>query len=85
MPQVKLIEVLGPGCSRCQKAYSVVRRVVEEAGLDTEVRKDESVDRMVELGILATPAVVADGVVKMAGQVPTVDLVRLVLGIEDRS
>lgn len=83
MPKIELIEILGPGCPRCQQTYRVVQQVVEEAGIDAEVRKDESIDRMVQLGVLATPAIVADGEIKIAGQVPKAALVRLVLGLDE--
>ncbi len=55
MSEIKEIEILGPGCPRCQQAHRVVQHVVEEAGLDVEVRKEEGIDRMIELGVLATP------------------------------
>ena len=54
---VQAIEVLGPGCPRCYETHRVVRHVVEEAKLGCLVL--ESVDRMIELGVLRTPAVAA--------------------------
>lgn len=82
MSKIELVEVLGPGCPRCEQAHRVVRHVVDEAGLDTEVRKVDDIDRMIELGILATPAIVVDGQVKVAGQVPKTAMVRQLLGLE---
>jgi len=76
------IEILGPGCPRCQQTHRVVQHVVEQAGLDVEIRKVESMDRMIELGVLATPAVVVDGELKLAGQIPRAEMVRKLLGIE---
>ncbi len=81
MSDIKVIEILGPGCPRCQRTWRVVQEVVEQAHLDVEVRKVEDVDRMVELGVLATPAIVVDGELKVAGQVPRAELVRRLLGI----
>ncbi len=81
MPTRKVIEILGPGCPRCQQTYRVVQQVVEQVGLDVEIRKVESVERMIELGVLATPAVVVDGELKSAGQIPKPELVRKFLGI----
>jgi small redox-active disulfide protein 2 len=75
------IEVLGPGCARCVKAHQVVEQVVRESGLDVEVVKEESFDRMLELGVVATPAVVVDGVVKLAGKVPEPAAIRELLGV----
>jgi len=75
------IEVLGPGCARCQEVLRIVRQVVEESGLTCEVVKVDSYPRMMELGIMATPGIAVDGKLVMAGRVPKADEVRRVLGV----
>ena len=75
------IEVLGPGCARCQETYRVVRHVVETAGLACEVVKVESYQRMAQLGVMATPAIAIDGGVVLSGRIPKADEVRELLGI----
>lgn len=77
----KVIEVLGPGCARCFETHRVVQHVVDEAKLDAEVRKVDSIDRMVELGVLSTPALVVDGNVVLSGRIPKADEVRRLLGL----
>ena len=78
---VSVIEVLGPGCPRCHETHRVVRHVVDEAKLDCVVRKEESVERMIELGVLKTPAVVVDGEVVLSGRIPSSADVRRLLGL----
>ena len=78
---VRRIEVLGPGCSRCQETYRVVRDVAECAGLTCEIVKVESYQRMAELGIVATPAIAIDGGVVLSGRVPRAEEVRQLLGV----
>jgi small redox-active disulfide protein 2 len=78
---VHVIEVLGPGCARCHETHRVVRHVVEEARLDCQVQKSESTDRMVELGILKTPAVAFDGRVVLSGRIPKSEEVKQLLGL----
>ena len=78
---VKRIEVLGPGCSRCQETYRVVRQVVETAGLACEVIKVESYQRIAELGIMRTPAIAVDGDVVLSVRVPRAEEVRTLLGL----
>ena len=78
---VKVIEVLGPGCARCHETHRVVRHVVDEAKLDCRVEKNESIDRMVDLGLLRTPAIAVDGRVVHQGSVPKADDVRRLLGL----
>jgi small redox-active disulfide protein 2 len=78
---VRRIEVLGPGCSRCQETYRVVRDVAEGAGLTCEIVKVESYQRMAELGIVATPAIAIDGGVVLSGRIPRAEEVRQLLGV----
>jgi small redox-active disulfide protein 2 len=78
---VKVVEILGPGCPRCYETHRVVRHVVEQAGLQCVVQKNESIDRMVELGLLRTPAIALDGRVVHQGSVPKSEEVRRLLGL----
>jgi small redox-active disulfide protein 2 len=78
---VSVIEVLGPGCPRCHETHRVVRHVVEQAKLGCLVQKSESVDRMVELGVLKTPAVAFDGHVVVSGRIPSSEEVRKLLSV----
>ena len=73
------IEVLGPGCSRCKETYRVVQHVVEADGLPFAVVKNESIERMVELGLLATPGVAVDGKVVVSGRIPKAEELRVIL------
>ena len=75
----KKIEILGPGCSRCKETYRVVQQAVEADHLDVDVEKVESIERMVELGLMATPGVVIDGKVVIYGRIPKVDEIRKLL------
>lgn len=77
----KLIEVLGPGCPRCKATFEVVQKVVADAGVPWQVSKNESINRMVELGLMASPGVVVNGKVVLFGRVPKAEEVKKLLGI----
>ena len=79
--RVSVIEVLGPGCSRCFETLRVVRHVVDQARLECHVQKDESFERMAALGVMRTPAVVFDGRVVLSGRIPKAEEVRRLLGL----
>lgn len=79
--KVSVIEVLGPGCPRCHETHRVVRHVVDEAKIQCTVKKTESIDRMVELGVIKTPAIAFDGQVVLSGRIPTSEEVRQLLGL----
>jgi len=78
---MRKIEVLGPGCKRCGETYRVVRHVVEQAGIDVEVVKDESMQRMMAFDLLSTPGIVIDGKLVLSGYVPKAEEVRELLGV----
>ena len=65
------IRILGPGCFRCQALYENTLLAVSDLGLDAEVTKVEDIGEMLSRGIMATPALVVDDDMVMAGSVPT--------------
>jgi len=74
-----LIEVLGTGCSKCKAAEKVVRKVVEESGKNVEIVKVEDLQEIVNRGVMMTPAIVVDGIVKITGHVPSKDEIKQLL------
>lgn len=79
--KVSEVLVLGPGCAKCKETYKVVERVISENSLDAKLSKVEDITEMMKYNIMATPAVVVDGAVKIKGHVPSADEVKKVLGI----
>jgi len=77
----RTIEILGPGCPRCKETYRVVQHVVESAGLSCQVTKNESIHRMVELGLMASPGVAFDGRVVISGHIPKAEEIKQLLGV----
>ena len=73
---MKTITVYGPGCMKCQKAEEVVKQGVEAAGVQATVVKVSDVQQMVAAGIMSTPAVAVDGVIKLSGRIPREEEVR---------
>jgi small redox-active disulfide protein 2 len=77
---MKKITVYGPGCMKCQKTEATVRQVLAESGIDAKVEHVTDMQAIVAAGVLSTPAVAVDGVVKLRGRVPTADEVRQAIG-----
>jgi small redox-active disulfide protein 2 len=73
---MKTITVYGPGCMKCQKAEENVRRVLADTGVEATVEHVTDMQAIVAAGVLSTPAVAVDGVIKLKGRVPTADEVR---------
>ena len=75
------IIVLGTGCAKCKNTYSVVEKVIAETGINATLTKEEDIMKIMSYNILATPAIVVNGIVKIKGYVPTAAEVKNALGI----
>ena len=75
------IKILGTGCAKCKTTQAVVAKVVQDAGIEAHITKVEDLMEIMQFNILATPAVVVDGVVKLKGRVPSEAKVRGALGL----
>lgn len=65
------IKIYGPGCAKCVTVDKLVREVVSQKSPDISVEKISDIREMMKAGILSTPAVVIDGVLKSSGLVPS--------------
>lgn len=74
-----IIKVLGTGCTKCQKLEEVTKRAVAELGLDATVEKVTEFADIVSYGVMSTPALVIDGEVRLAGRVPSLDDLKVLL------
>ena len=77
---MSIIQVLGPGCQKCQTLYDRTRQAAAEIGLDCQIEKITDLEAIIALGVLSTPALVIDGAVKTTGRVPTVEQLKEILG-----
>jgi small redox-active disulfide protein 2 len=71
-----VITVYGPGCARCYETERVVRHVLTELQHDADLQKVSEYQAMAAAGVMATPAVAIDGVIRLAGRIPTRDEVK---------
>ena len=68
---MRVIEVMGPGCSNCKRVEATVREVVERLGIQAEIRKIVDYPDIISRGVLSTPGLAIDGSVVSVGRVPT--------------
>ena len=76
-----IIEVLGPGCQKCQYTERIVREVVDDAGITAEITHVTDYAEIASRGVMSTPGLVIDGTVVLAGRVPTREQVAAWLGV----
>jgi small redox-active disulfide protein 2 len=67
------IEILGSGCSNCLKLTKNAEEAVKQKGVDCEVEKVTDLSRIMGYGVMMTPGLVIDGVVKSVGKMLSVE------------
>jgi small redox-active disulfide protein 2 len=67
------IEVLGPGCPKCMNVEQNVKKALAELALQADVEKVTDIQRIIQKGVLSTPALVINGTVVLQGKNPTVE------------
>jgi len=70
------IEILGPGCSKCQVLYQRADEAAKAMGIEYEITKVTDIERIIGYGIMSTPALVVNGTVKLVGRVPSAEQLR---------
>lgn len=76
---MKYIIVLGPGCPRCDQLVKVAGRAAEELGIEYHLEKLTEISQFTRYGLMMTPGLVVDGVLKVQGKVPSVDEIKAML------
>jgi len=70
------INVLGTGCPKCKQLEANVKKVLEETGKKAEMKKVTDVNKIIEAGVMATPALAIDGKIVCSGRIPTTEEIK---------
>jgi small redox-active disulfide protein 2 len=76
---MKTLQILGMGCAKCRTLTERAEEAAHALGLEYTLEKVTDIDAIVAFGAMATPALVVDGELKVAGRVPTVDAIKALL------
>jgi len=72
-----IIKILGSGCPSCQLLESQTKKAVQELGLkDVQVEHVREIEKIIEYGVMSTPALVIDEEVKAAGRIPDIEEIK---------
>ena len=63
------IKILGTGCAKCKKLEENARQAISEAGIDATIEKVTDLDKIMDYGVMMTPALVIDEHVMASGKV----------------
>jgi small redox-active disulfide protein 2 len=73
------IQILGSGCAKCRQLTAVAEQAAQDLGIQYELEKVTDVKRYPEFGVMFTPALVVDGVVRSSGKVLSLEEARALL------
>jgi small redox-active disulfide protein 2 len=66
---VKLVQVLGTGCAKCEKLKHNAEEAIQQSGIEATVEKVTDIMEITGFGVMMTPALAIDGEVKAVGKV----------------
>ncbi|HOX35205.1 MAG TPA: thioredoxin family protein [Methanoregulaceae archaeon] len=73
------IEIIGTGCAKCKRLFTNAEQAVKELKITAEVVKVEDIDAIVDRGVMMTPALFINGVVRAEGRIPDVNEIKKML------
>ena len=76
---MKKIQILGPGCQKCEQLAEVTKQAADALGIEYEFEKVTKINDIMSFGVMVTPALAVDGEVKIAGKVPNVEEIKELL------
>ena len=76
---MKKIQILGGGCPNCRTLYANAEATAKSLGVECSVEKVTDIKEIMKAGVMSTPALVVDGVVKSAGRVLSPDEIKKIL------
>ena len=76
---MKKIQILGVGCPKCKKLSENAVAAAEKLGIEYDLEKVTEIDRIIDFGVMMTPALVVDGKVMASGSIPSKDEIEKML------
>lgn len=76
---MKKIQILGTGCPKCKKLAENATQAASELGIEAELVKVTDITEIMKFGVMMTPGLAVDGVVKSVGKVLTPEQIKTML------
>uniref|UniRef100_UPI0040559DC2 MTH895/ArsE family thioredoxin-like protein n=1 Tax=Candidatus Electronema sp. TaxID=2698783 RepID=UPI0040559DC2 len=73
------IQILGTGCPKCRKLAENAEAAAKALQLDCQIEKVTDINQITAFGVMMTPALAVDGVVRLIGKASSVDELKAVL------
>jgi small redox-active disulfide protein 2 len=73
---MKKLQILGTGCPKCRTLAELTEAAAKDLGIEYEIEKVTDINKIMEFGVMMTPALAVDGEVKVVGKVPNMDQIK---------
>jgi len=73
------IQILGPGCASCVEVEKNAEIAIKELDGTFEIEKITDIVQIATMGVMQTPAVAIDGVVKIKGKIVTAEEIKALI------
>ena len=77
---MKKLLVYGSGCPKCKKLAEAVEAAAKQGGIPYTLDKITDIALIVKAGVMMTPALAVDGVIKVSGRIPDTAEMTTILG-----
>lgn len=77
---MKKLQILGTGCSKCKALAEQTEKAAKTMGVEFVLEKVTDIEKIVAFGVMATPALAVDGVVKVSGRLPSLEEIKTMIG-----
>jgi len=78
---MKTLQILGTGCPKCKKLAETTEEAAMTLGLEYRMEKVTDIQAIMSFGVMMTPALAVDGVVKVSGKVPSAEEMKKILSV----
>lgn len=77
---MKTLQILGTGCPKCKLLAEITEAAAKELEIEYELEKVTDINEIMTYGVMMTPALAADGQVKIVGKVPSLEEAKTLIG-----
>lgn len=74
------LQILGTGCLKCVTLAANTEAAARALGIQYELQKVTDIDEILAFGVMVTPALAVNGVVKSCGKVPSPEDIKALIG-----
>lgn len=70
------LKIYGSGCTKCNLLAQHAEKAAQELGVDYQLEKVTDINRIIDAGVLRTPALGVNDEIVVAGNVPSVEKIK---------